>query len=336
MQGIKSASWVLGATLPMLVAACEVDQPISPRSNVVDSGKGGSGGKATSGASGGVSTGGGVSNGASGTNGNAGGGGAGVSGAGGSGGAAGSDMDASDDGGADVVEAGPTGPEASTCAGFALQFDGATSYASITRIVQDDFTLEAWLKTDQVSLTGASFWEGTGLIYADQLTNTDDFGVSMLNGHLTMGVGNPDTTLPGTSNINTGQWVHIATTRRMSTGEIQVIVNGTLETSTIVAAQNHSLTVPPVITIGGNTIDGRYLTGTMDEVRIWSVVRTPAEITATMKKTLAGSETGLVGYWKFDEGTGGTSGDSTTSKAGGDATLNGTPQWIPSDAPICP
>jgi Concanavalin A-like lectin/glucanases superfamily len=333
MQGKKSASWVLGATLPLLILACEVDQPISPRANVVDSGKGGSGGKATSGASGGVSTGGGVSSGASGSNGNAGSGGAGVSGAGGSAGAAGGDeVDASDDASADVFEAGPTMPEASTCAGFALQFDGAISYASITRNVQDDFTLEAWLKTDQVSLTGTNFWDGTGLIYADRPTNVDDFGTSMLNGHLTTGVGNPDSTLQGTTAINGGQWVHIATTRRMSTGELQVIVNGTLDGSTIVGAQTRSLTAPTEITIGGNTVDGRYLVGTMDEVRIWSVVRTPAEITSTMHTKLNGNETGLVGYWTFDEATGMTS----TGTPGGVAQLYGTPQWVPSDAPVCP
>lgn len=245
-------------------------------------------------------------------------------------------MDASIDDNVAVVDSGPTGPEAGTCAGFALQFGGVGDFASIMRTVQDDFTLEAWLKTDQVSLTGTNFWDGTGLIYADQPMNVDDFGTSMVNGHLTMGVGNPDTTLQGTSIIDTGQWVHIATTRQMSTGTIQVIVNGMLETSQVVAAQTRSLTAPANITIGGNTVDGRYLTGTMDEVRVWNVVRTPADITSTMHKTLTGNEAGLVGYWKFDEGTGATSADQTTSKGGGDASLVNNPQWVPSDAPVCP
>jgi hypothetical protein len=337
MQAFKSASMVVGVTLPMLVAACEVDQPISPRSNYADAGTGGSGGSGPSGTSGSVSSGGSVSNGTSGTNASGGSGGAGVSGAAGTAGAAGSaDMDASDDGAGEVVDAGPSVPEASTCAGFALQFDGVSSYGLIDRKVQDDFTLEAWLKTSQTSLTGMNFWEGSGLIYADMPMNVDDFGTSMLNGHLTMGVGNPDTTLQGTSAINTGQWVHIATTRQMSTGTIQVIVNGVIDGSQVVAAQTRSLTAPPTMTIGGNNIDFRYLSGTLDELRIWNVVRTPADITSTMHKTLTGNETGLVGYWKFDEGTGDTSGDQSSAKSNGAAALHNGVQWVPSDAPICP
>jgi hypothetical protein len=333
MQSFKSAAWILGATLPMLAAACEVDQPISSRTRA-DAGQAGSAGKSSTGASGNASSGSGGSNGVSGNSAAGGSGGVGVAGAAGSAGSGGSDdMDASDDGGGiDAFEAGPTTPEASTCAGFALQFAGAGDYASVARVIQDDFTIEAWLKTDQVSLTGTNFWEGSGLIYADRPMNVDDFGTSMLNGHLTMGVGNPDSTLQGTSAINTGQWVHIATTRRMSTGEIQVIVNGSLEMSQTVAAQTRTLTAPTEITIGGNTVDNRYLTGTLDEVRLWSVVRTPTEIMSTMHKTLVGNETGLVGYWGFDEGTG----TSSTGKAGGIASLYNNPQWIPSDAPICP
>ena len=68
----------------------------------------------------------------------------------------------------------------------------------------------------------------------------------------------------------------------------------------------------------------------MNEVRIWSIVRSPADITSTMHQTLVGNEAGLVGYWKFDEGSGATS----AGKIGGDATLFNNPQWVPSDAPF--
>jgi hypothetical protein len=332
MQALKSASLVAGALFSIWMAACVVDEPINARSNAQDAGKGGSGGQSSSGTSGTDSTGTSGSNTSGGGDNNpAGSGGSIVAGSGGS---TGGSMDASsssDGTGGGASEAGPSGPDAGTCAGFALKFDGS-SYLVIDRLVQDDFTLEAWLKTDQMSLTGTNFWDGTGLIYADQPMTVDDFGTSMLNGHFTIGVGNPDTTLQGTSLIDTGQWVHIAATREKSTGTIQVIVNGMLETSNVVSGQTRSLTAPPNITIGGNTIDKRYLTGTMDEIRLWSIVRKPADIVTTMHKTLTGNEAGLVGYWKFDEGTG----TSSTGMPGGAATFNGNPQFVASDAPICP
>ena len=40
--------------------------------------------------------------------------------------------------------------------------------------------------------------------------------------------------------------------------------------------------------------------GAIDELRIWTTVRTPAEIQETMLTPLAGTEPGLIGYWNFD------------------------------------
>lgn len=50
-----------------------------------------------------------------------------------------------------------------------------------------------------------------------------------------------------------------------------------------------------------------------------------------MRRTLTGGETGLVGYWRFDEGTGTTAMD--LSQFGNHGTLNG-PAWVESTAPI--
>src|SRR5262249_49028809 len=41
--------------------------------------------------------------------------------------------------------------------------------------------------------------------------------------------------------------------------------------------------------------------GAIDEVRVWNVARTPAQINATMYQHLAGSEQGLVALWNFEK-----------------------------------
>ena len=77
---------------------------------------------------------------------------------------------------------------------------------------------------------------------------------------------------------------------------------------------------------GRDSLSGRYfLNGILDDVRIWNVARTQAEIQANMNIELIGSETGLVGYWKLNEGTGTTALDSTANANNG--TINGA-TWV--------
>ena len=42
----------------------------------------------------------------------------------------------------------------------------------------------------------------------------------------------------------------------------------------------------------------------VSDYRIWNTVRTRQEIKVYRRVELSGNETGLVGYWKIDEGTG--------------------------------
>jgi hypothetical protein len=49
---------------------------------------------------------------------------------------------------------------------------------------------------------------------------------------------------------------------------------------------------------------GEAFFGDLDEVRVWDVARTQAEIQAAMGARPSGSDPGLVGYWRLDDGTG--------------------------------
>ena len=63
--------------------------------------------------------------------------------------------------------------------------------------------------------------------------------------------------------------------------------------------------------IGSKSGAEAFFDGTIDEVRIWNVARTEAQIQANMCKKLVGDEEGLVGYWRFDESSGTSCTDSS-------------------------
>ena len=108
--------------------------------------------------------------------------------------------------------------------------------------------------------------------------------------------------------IQTNQWYHIAGVRKAS-GSSDLYVDGQLRSS-----DNSPVTIPSTSAdaltfayAGFHT----YLKGQIDEVKIWNVARTQAEIQSGLYNKLSGDEQGLVGYWDFDEGTGNTAYDKT-------------------------
>lgn len=76
-----------------------------------------------------------------------------------------------------------------------------------------------------------------------------------------------------------------------------------------------------------------YFKGIIDEVRIWNVVRTENHLKADMYQELTGEEPGLIGYWKFNEGTNNYTFDKSIS---GDLGIISGAEWVVSDALITP
>jgi hypothetical protein len=107
-------------------------------------------------------------------------------------------------------------------------------------------------------------------------------------------------------------WVHVAVT--YNSGVVKVYANGSL-VDTYNGSGNIGDAYPAMndLTIGGrqNASTQRFV-GLIDEVRVWSVERSGAQVQAAYNTTLAGNETGLVGYWRFSETSGTTAIDSST------------------------
>lgn len=68
---------------------------------------------------------------------------------------------------------------------------------------------------------------------------------------------------------------------------------------------------PATLKIGMRGDDGNRFYGAISDVRIWNIARSGDEIAANKDKRLTGTEEGLIGYWKLDEGSGDTAKDST-------------------------
>jgi hypothetical protein len=122
--------------------------------------------------------------------------------------------------------------------------------------------------------------------------------------------------------------------RQRSAEQLQIFINGTLDRSVTDASQTTALKASTSLQIGGNSNDKRYYRGVIDEVRVWNVVRTAAQLDANKNRRLAGNEAGLVAYWRFDDGAGLLASDSGPSQNHG--ILQGPPAWVLSDAPLCP
>ena len=72
--------------------------------------------------------------------------------------------------------------------------------------------------------------------------------------------------------------------------------------------------------VGRESAAWKQYDGGLDELRLWAVARTAAQIQAARTTELSGAEPGLVGYWRFNKGSGASSDDSSAGSLA--ATLN--------------
>ena len=78
----------------------------------------------------------------------------------------------------------------------------------------------------------------------------------------------------------------------------------------------------------GTTPVSSYFDGSIDEVRVWNVVRTQSEIQDNMNQHITTPASGLVGYWKLNESSGTTAGDETANGNDGVLTNMTGDEWV--------
>jgi len=220
--------------------------------------------------------------------------------------------------------------------GYALQFDGLDDYVetSMTNLVnQFQITVEVWIKV------GPNYAGDRALVskyHHNQSGNLDDsFYLGIENGLVRWQInsGNSFNILTGNLYITAGNWYHITGTWD---GMNQIIyINGNARNSTYYTGVGPINNTAEPVSIGKSINGGVpnwFFNGTIDEVRIWNISRTQTEIQANMNQELSGTEAGLIGYWKFNEGNGNVTFDQTLN--GNHGILHNNVTWDTSAAPV--
>ena len=115
-----------------------------------------------------------------------------------------------------------------------------------------------------------------------------------------------------TSAISTNVWTHVAITFNNSTNTTKFYINGSLDNTSTTISKDLDANSSD-LHLGWDGQNSRYFDGKVDEVRIWSDIRTQTEIQDNLYTELIGNESNLVVYYNFNGGRGVSLVDLTTN-----------------------
>lgn len=214
----------------------------------------------------------------------------------------------------------------------------SSQYAYITDASQTglditgDISIEAWIKLEQLPSTAGTrfviankgFW-GTDnqfgyYLYIDESSNKLGF---FYTSSLTGASATQYTSNTAFAGGDVGVWKHVAVTADVSAATMDFYIDASVTTDNLI--QNGSTSIANNagdFSLGARRSSGSYTNffdGLIDEVRIWSDIRTSGEISANYQKELKGNEANLQAYWKLNNNYT----DSTSN--GNDLTASGSP-----------
>ncbi len=163
--------------------------------------------------------------------------------------------------------------------GNCFGFNGTNAYVQLPRPVQDSFTITGWIKADVAGRGGSQAYEGSGIFWSDVAGVANDFVIAALGTKLSFFCGNPDLSVNSNADLVTGEWMHIAAVRDVQAKTIAIYIDGKLDNS-VPHANVGPLNAQANFVIGANTLDSRFFTGLIDEVKIYDVALTAADIKA--------------------------------------------------------
>src|SRR3954469_135922 len=119
---------------------------------------------------------------------------------------------------------------------------------------------------------------GKGLVDGEVANVVNDFGVSLVGSRVAFGVGNPDTTIQSTSNVNDGAWHHVVATRNATSGAMVLYVDGAQQASA--TGPTGTRNAPAILRVGGLQTSLNFFAGQIDEVRLFNAALSAAQVAA--------------------------------------------------------
>ena len=200
--------------------------------------------------------------------------------------------------------------------GMALQFDGVDDHLCVSyneAYNTDMLTLSAWVKMDDGNDQRSILDLGSHLNANIAIKTTPS---SMGKGvQVSVGDSTDTYTLTHEFSDDPDEWHQVAVV--YASGSMILYVDGNF-VSSMQADFKH---IPSLVTIGSNPTKTEFFKGAIDDVRVYNRPLTGSEIYITKNITVSNNTSGLISYWKFDEGQGSKTFDITDNNF--DAFING-------------
>jgi hypothetical protein len=204
----------------------------------------------------------------------------------------------------------------SVIASNGLDFDGNNDYVAtgtIFPVATGDWTIETWIRPSSID---ANYHGILGSGDVSVASRGPSLYIYNNDVHWDSNYGGTRYDMLTTGDFfSSGEWTHLAWVKSGNTY--------TLYRNGIVFTTGSAPTTvnPGAITYKQGTVDSyNFFNGSLDDLRIWNVVRTQAEIQTNMNSELLGTETGLKAYYTFNQGI--AAGNNTAITTVTDRTVN--------------
>jgi len=216
---------------------------------------------------------------------------------------------------------------------------GSSQYAEIADATQTgldlsgDFSVEAWVNLEELAggtemAIVAKQESASARSYLFRITSDNKLNLEISSDGTTSNLWAETSDAAVITSGDVGNWVHLAGTFDLSTDTLILYKNAVVVASTLnkLGSPNQIFNNTAALAVGRDGRGFSYFDGKIAHVKMWSDIRTLAEVQSDQWEDPAVDASGLISWWKFDN-------DYTDENANGnDLTASGSPVFS-TDAP---